>query len=395
LVDLIAFTGGLALVALAWRGHRTLSDALEPRPGPEPLDHHPSVTVIRPIKGLDPDVLENLRAGLDHGYPGSVETIFVLDDAEEPVVPLVHRAVSEYRASGGTDRIELMYCGAPPPGRTGKLNAMIHGLRHARGDLVAFVDSDVRADRDTLRVTVETLVGEPKAGSAAAPVVVTPPLRSLCDAASALLLNGLYSPSSRLLARRNGGALPFIMGQFMVLRREALLAIGNLEDVAGNFVDDIQIGVHMERAGFRNLLTAHPVEIIWFGARWRGFFQDFVRWMTFSRGFPWIPFKLATVMRIVAFFVGLIGAGVLAGTGHAVAALPWLAAAAVVNVGIGRLHEKMGGAPLGLRHALAPALVLLMALPVFVRVYTLKRVQWRGRTYALDASGRLAARPRA
>jgi len=392
-LDSVAFVAGLLLSGLAVRTHRKLVVAVRPQPAPARLDRHPSVTVIRPIKGLDAGFEENLQAAFDHGYPGAVDTLFVFDDEDEPAVPAVHAALAEYRAAGGRDRAEVLYCGAPPPGRTGKLNAMIHGLRRARGDLVAFVDSDVRSDRDALRTAVETLVSDPKAGSAAAPVVVSSPPPSLCDAASNLLLNGLYSPSSRLLAHRHGGRLPFIMGQFMVLRREALLAIGNLEDVAGNFVDDIQIGVELERAGFRNLLTAHPVEIIWFGVTWPEFIGNVVRWMTFSRGLPWVPFKLSVIGRVSIFFAGLIGAAALAAAGYGVAALPWLAAAGVVNWSIGRMQQDLGAPPLARRHALAPAVVLLLAPWAFVRVYTQRQVEWRGRTYQLDSTGSLAERP--
>jgi len=389
-VDFVALVSAAALLGFAWRVHRSLACALAPQPPPPRLDDYPSVSVIRPIRGLDADAEENLRAGLDHGYPGEVETLFVFDDEREPVVPIVHQAIEQHRAAGGRDRIEVLYCGAPPPGRTGKLHAMIHGLRQARGDLVAFVDSDVLADRDTLRVTVETLVGDPKAGSAAAPAVVTPEPLSVWDAASNLLLNGFYNPTSRLMARRHGGTLPFIMGQFMVLRREALLAIGNLEDVAGNFVDDIQIGQHMERAGFRNRLTPRPVALIWKGVGFAEFVQNFRRWMTFSRGFPWMPFKWSVAWRVSVFFAGVAGATAFAAAGHGVAALAWLSPALAVNASVLRLHKAMGGHPIAARHGFAPALVLLLIPWIFVRVYTQKQVEWRGRVYELDPRGRLA-----
>lgn len=392
MLDWLASAAGVALVVAALRTHRTLRAALAPGERPERLRDYPSLSVIRPIKGLDPAIEENLRAALDHGYPGALETLFVFDDADEPALPLVKRVLAGQRATGGRAAAEIVLCGAPPPGRTGKLNAMIHGLRRARGDLVAFVDSDVRADRDALRVAVETLLSDPKAGSAAAPAVVTPPPRSLPDAASCVLLNGLYGPSSRLSAHEQG-ELPFIMGQLMVLRREALNAIGNLEDVAGNFVDDIQIGVHVRRAGFRNLLSAHAVEIIWFGFRWPEFVANFVRWMTFSRGFPdWRSFKLPIVWRVSTFFLGIAGGLALLLSGHALASLPWWGAAAVVTGSLAGLHAGMGGSPLRPRHWIAPAAVLLLAPLVFLRVYTQRRVEWRGRSYELDAAGRLARR---
>jgi len=399
---------GAVVAAASWRAHRALLDALRPAaPAPAPLDTYPSVSVIRPIKGWDPDIEENLRAGLDHGYPGAVETLFVFDDEDEPALAVVRRVVASRcgagnreaddresgdRERGGRDTLEVLFCGPPPPGRTGKLNAMVHGLRRARGDLVAFVDSDVRADRDALRVAVETLAADPKAGSASAPVVVSPEPHNLCDAGSAILLNALYGAEARRYARRHGGELPFILGQLMVLRREALRAIGDLEDVAGNFVDDIQIGAQVHRAGFRNRVTAHPVEIIWYGFGWREYVQNVVRWMTFSRGFPDLSFVAPIAVRASAFYVGLGAGAGLPVAGHGLASLPWWGAAGIVVWSLGRLHAAMGGAPLRPRHWAAPATVLLLVPFAFVRVFTQRRVRWRGREYALGPDGRLAER---
>lgn len=380
---------GSLLVAAALLHHRRLAAALRPEMPPARLDRYPSLTIIRPIKGLDAEVEANLRAGLAHGYPGEVETLFVFDDREEPALPIVERVVAEHRARGGEDEIGVLFCGAPPAGRTGKLHAMIHGLARARGECIGFVDSDVRADEDALRVAVETLLSDPKNGSASAPAVVTPAPRNLADAASAILLNGLYGASARQVAAGQGGELPFILGQVMVLRREGLRAIGELEDIAGNFVDDIQIGAHLQTAGFRNRVTPHPVGIVWLGATPGEFLANFVRWMTFSRGFPDWSFKMPIAWRAGVFFAGLLGGAGLAASGLGWVSLPWFLAAAGVTASLVRLHAAVGGSPLRPRHWIAPAVVLLLAPFVFLRVYTQRSVVWRGRRYDLDRTGRL------
>jgi len=393
LFDWIFAAAGLVLATVGVFHHRRLSLALAPRPLPPRLDDYPSITVIRPVKELDPEADENTRAALRHGYPGPVQTIFVFDDDTDPALPVIRAAIEADDPERDPGSCEILFCGEPE-GRTGKLNAMVHGLARATGEVVAFVDSDVRWNRDALRIAVETLAADPKAGSASAPVVVTPPPQNITDACSALLLNGLYGTAARQATMEQGGELTFILGQLMVFRREALHAISNLEDTAGNLVDDIQIGHQVSNAGFRNLVTSHPIDIIWLGSTWTDFIQNFRRWMTFSRGFNDWSFQRPIAWRASVFFGGFIGAIALAASGHALASIPWWCAAAVVTASLVLLHEQMGGAKLRVRHWISPAVLLLIIPFVFARVYTQRSVSWRGRTYQLDGTGRLADRKR-
>jgi ceramide glucosyltransferase len=393
LFDWLLAAAGLALAATGVFHHRKLSAALAPRPLPPRLGDYPSITVIRPVKELDPEADENTRAALRHGYPGPVQTIFVFDDDTDPALPVIRAAIEAPDPERDPGSCEIMFCGEPE-GRTGKLNAMVHGLARATGEVVAFVDSDVRWDRDALRIAVETLAEDPKAGSASAPVVVTPAPANITDACSALLLNGLYGTAARQATMEQGGELTFILGQLMVFRREALHAISNLEDISGNFVDDIQIGHQVSNAGFRNLVTSHPIDIIWLDSTWMDFIQNFRRWMTFSRGFDDWSFPRPIAWRASVFFTGFIGAIALAASGHALASIPGWGAAAVVTASLVLLHEQMGGAKLRVRYWLSPAVLLLIIPFVFARVYTQRSVSWRGRTYQLDGTGRLADRKR-
>ncbi|HEY8429639.1 MAG TPA: glycosyltransferase, partial [Sandaracinaceae bacterium] len=148
----------LVLLVEALQVFRLMRAALRPAPRLRPLDSYPSLSVIRPIKGLDADLHVNLRAALDNGYMGPIETIFVLDHEREPALPLVLEAIREHNASGRPGRARVIFSGEPPPGRTGKLHAMIAGMRDANGELVAFADSDIRPGPDGLNAVVEALV---------------------------------------------------------------------------------------------------------------------------------------------------------------------------------------------------------------------------------------------
>lgn len=378
---------GVSLVAEAVRQHLQQRAALRGSAAGKPgsLARYPSLTVIRPIRGLDTGAEENIRAALDHGYPGPVETIFVFDDLAEPAIPLARRAIR----SLAPESARILIAGSPPRGRTGKLNAMIAGLRQARGELVVFADSDIRPDRDALRVLVETLLSTPRTGSAFAPVYAREPHDTAGDAGYALLLNGLYAPAAASATVQRGGTLPFIMGQFMAFRREALNAIGGLECADGQLVDDMFLGQKVAEAGYENRVSPHPVPIIQQGMSNVDFVKTYRRWIAFSRsGLPGLEFKLASWLRGVVFFGGLVLAAAAAAFSP-LAALLGLAASVAIAASVNRLHVAAGGARLRLRH-LAVGFVMLLASPlIYLGIFSKRQLTWRGRTYQLDASSRL------
>ncbi|HZJ55232.1 MAG TPA: hypothetical protein VFD38_13920, partial [Myxococcaceae bacterium] len=113
----------LSLVLLV-EGHVRLRRVLARRPAPPPFPATaPSISVIRPVKGLDIGAVDNIRAFLEMEYPGRLELLFVVDSEEDPATPVIRRLIAEHPTTAR--RVELLFSGSPPPRRTGKLNAML------------------------------------------------------------------------------------------------------------------------------------------------------------------------------------------------------------------------------------------------------------------------------
>ncbi|MBK6847198.1 MAG: glycosyltransferase [Proteobacteria bacterium] len=382
-----------ALLLEIWLSHRWLRAAVGFGLPRRPLPAYPSLTVIRPIRGLDTEAEENLAAAFAHGYPGAVQTIFVFDDEHEPALPLARAAIAAEQRAGHPDAgvAEVIVCGAPPPGRTGKLNAMLAGLARARGELIVFADSDIRPGGKALTALVETLLGTPRAGAAFAPVVVTPRPQTMGDAGYALLLNALYGAAAAAASRKHEGELPFIMGQFMAFRRETIAAIGGLESADGQLVDDMYLGARVRAVGYRNMMSPVRVPVIQRGLSLSQFASLYRRWMIFSRsGLPGWSFKRTPLLHGIAFWLGLVIAAYAFAEGTWGLALGALAVPAAVAASINRLHRALGGGRLAPRHALVPFGLLLVAPLIFATIWLNLEVAWRGRTYRLNASSRLA-----
>jgi ceramide glucosyltransferase len=323
-------------------------------------------------------------------YPGPVETIFVFDDRAEPGLPLARKAIEAHEAGRRHGRARIIIAGPPPADRTGKLNAMIAGLAEARGELVAFGDSDTRPDPLVLRQVVDKLLASPGAGAAFAPVVMLTKPQSAGDIGAALMLNGLYGPAvADTVVRR--GSMPFIMGQLMVLRRKALEALGNLQALSGHLVDDMQIGVRLTTLGFRNVVAPHTLPVVIQGLRLGDFARMFRRWLIFSRsGLPMNAFKGRVWMRGLEFWLGLLLAVSALVFAHPLSALAPAIVPALVLWSMVRLHRKLGGAPLPLRHVWVLPAILLAGPFAVLSALLWPRVTWRGRSYRLDARSRLA-----
>lgn len=380
-----------ALALEVLRSHWQLGRNLDPSVRAREPARYPSLTVVRPIRGLDTEAIENLRAALDTGYPGECETLFVLDDEREPALALIRQAMREARAAGRAIDARVLFAGRPPAGRTGKLNAMIVGLHAARGELVAFADSDIRPDREALRALVRTLLAAPDFGAAFAPVVVAPPPRTVGDAGYALLLNGLYSPAFQYVAHHNHGSMPFIMGQLMVFRREAIRAIGGLEAAEGQLVDDMYLGERITQAGYRNVVSDHAVPIIQQGLGLIEFLSTYVRWLTFSRsGLPGLAFKVISWLRGLVFWAGFVMTVVALVEGAWLTAILAACAPILTAASINVLHTRQSGVRLRLRHAWVGFALLMSAPLVLAWILTRREVTWRGRRYSLDAASRLA-----
>jgi GT2 family glycosyltransferase len=128
------------------------------------------------------------------------------------------------------------------------------GLRHARGEIVAFVDADGFAAPDWLSEIIATFAGDDTIGAVAStvfydrnPIVINGAGGTVNRQgwAADLLMNESYEHAE--IAEE---AL-YPMGCGMAIRRDALERVGPFDDRMHNYYDDVDYGVRLWRVGYR------------------------------------------------------------------------------------------------------------------------------------------------
>jgi ceramide glucosyltransferase len=120
----------------AWRCRRA-------SPCCAPVDA-PPITLVRPLCGLETYTAETLEASFRIDYP-QFELIFCVAKADDPVIPLVQRAIRAYPQVSAR-----LLVGDDPISSNPKLNNMAKGWRGANYDRIVFADSNLLVPRDYL-----------------------------------------------------------------------------------------------------------------------------------------------------------------------------------------------------------------------------------------------------
>jgi len=175
--------------------------------------------------------------------------IIVVDDGSRDTTV----AVAEDRLSSGKLTIVCS------PLNLGCPHARNLGLRHARGEVIAFVDADGFATPSWLRNIVATFATDATIGGVASTVFLE---------ANPLVLNGAGG-----IVNRQGWAADlsmnepygraeiqyevlYPMGCGMAVRRSAVERIGPFDDRIVNYYDDVDYGIRLWRAGYRVVVAA-------------------------------------------------------------------------------------------------------------------------------------------
>jgi ceramide glucosyltransferase len=328
------------------------------------------VTILKPLRGTDPDIYQSFRSHCLQDYP-EYELIFGVNDPDDPAVELVERLRAEFPQRN----IRLMAC-PKVLGTNLKVSNLVQMLPQARYEHLIVNDSDIRVDPDYLRRVMREFA-DPQVG------MVTCLYRGIAGKTLGSKLEGIGIStdfSAGVLAARQIEGIRFALGSTLAFPRKALDAIGGFEPLVDYLADDFELGARIAKAGFEVRLSDVVVDHHLPDYTLRGFLQHQLRWARSTRdsrrwGYTGVGLTFGLPWAILALLTS--GGATWAWGLLAVAAALRLVMAMVVGRII--LHDED-----------VPRLIALLllrdvvAMMVWITSFTGHTVAWRGDKFILE-----------
>ncbi len=351
----------IALVS-AWRFFRHSADSSVSKSG-----FTPPVSILKPVRGLDPDAYENFASFCRQDYP-EYEIVFCVGDRSDPVLPTIEKVIADFP---GLD-IRVLF-GTGREATNDKVAKLARLAKEARYEILVINDSDVRAEPKYLRTVVAPLA-DPKVG--AVTCFYTPTDEKTL--VQRLQTVGMYSDfyAGIVVAWQLDG-VKFALGPTIATSRARLAGFGGYEMIENRPADDLLVGRLIAEQGYEVKLIPYSVHTVADFQSLRDLFLKRLRWIVVMRHMrPWGHFGLI-------FTLGL----------------PWSLAAMALSPSVA-IAIAFVGAYLSLRIAMtlqiawwglkqpAPWLGLAlipvwdaMAFVIWLASFTRSTIRWRDRDY--------------
>ncbi len=360
-----------AAAAIAGRG---LLRRLRSRPRPASL---PPVTVIKPLKGDEGALYENLASFCRQDYP-CWQILFCLQSPDDPALGAVTRLKRDFPGVDMEIVVSMNRIGYNP-----KVNNMANAYPFAKYDLLLMSDSDVRARPDLLQ-RMAAPFADPGVGMTTA-FYEAIGSRGPWGLMEALSINAHFLPQA-LCAAAFG--MRFAMGAAMMVRRRALDESGGFANLADHLADDFWLGESVREAGWRLELCDAVVETVPDIRSGPEHFKHLTRWARTIRVCQPAGYAASLIQHgfsLLSLKVLLLGPDRV--SLFLLAAL-WAAKAAASA----SLSRDLGGRQ-PLRALWLIPLSEWFAFAAWVAAWSSTQVVWRGQTYDVQPHGRLTPFP--
>lgn len=336
----------------------------------------PPVSILKPLKGIDPNIYESFRSHCLQDYPAEYEIVFGVSDPADPAAASVEQLRREFPERA----IRLVVC-PNILGANVKVSNLEQMMSVSRFEHILVNDSDIRVERDYLQRTVAPLT----AGNVG---MVTCLYRGIAGGTLGSRLESLGISTDFcagvLASHQLEGGLHFGLGSTLAFRRTDLDRVGGFKSIIDFLADDYELGKRISELGLKVFLSDVVVETHLPAYDLRGFISHQMRWARGVRDARLGGYiGLASTFGVFWALLNLVSFG----------GVPWTWAVLIAML-IMRLAVALviGGSILQDRQVLSGLWLIplrdLIAVGVWLASFAGHTVTWRGDKFELK-NGRL------
>jgi len=332
-----------------------------------PSEFVPPISILKPVRGLDPDAYENFVSFCHQDYP-VYEIVFCVGDRSDPVLPVIEKVIADFPQQD----IRVLF-GSGREATNDKVAKLARLSKEAKYETLVINDSDVRAEPEYLRTIVAPLA-DPKVGAVTCFYVPTDETTLV----QKLQTIGMYSdfyPGIVVAWQLDG--VKFALGPTIATTRARLAEFGGYEAIENRPADDLLVGRLIAEQGHEVELLRYSVLTVADFQSLRDLFLKRLRWIVVMRHMrPWGHFGLIFTWGLPwSLFAAAIAPNALV-AGAFLAAYVAVRVIMTLQVATGGLKQRVPWQGL----ALIPVWDA-MAFVIWLASFTRSTIRWRDRDY--------------
>jgi ceramide glucosyltransferase len=342
----------------------------------------PAVSILKPLKGLDDNLFDNLASFCTQDYP-KYEILFAVQDRNDAAYKVIKKVQEKFPDRDISIIVEKCSLGLNP-----KINNLIPAYKKSKHPYVLISDSNVMVKKDYLK-EIMSHTQDPSVG------LVSNLIRGIGNRSIGATLENLHLNSfiiGSVCFLDTFLSMPCVIGKSMLMKKEDLEALGGLSAFKDILAEDFIIGREMDRMGKKVVLSNYLINNV--NEYWevKRFINRHTRWAKLRwkiGGAKYISELLGNPVFIAALptlFLGLSSMNLLL---LGLVSLTKMAGDAIIGQSLVAVTNEYEASPQPpYLYFLAPLKDVLIGFLWFVPLLS-STVVWRGNRYQIGKDSRL------
>jgi len=333
----------------------------------------PSVTILKPVKGVDEFSFNCLSSWMKQQYPGKMQILFGVDSKDDPAFNLCSELIKAFPQIDA----QVVVCEGVY-GSNSKVSKLVYLTQFIKNEIVIISDADVLAPTDLLQGSIGIFDNDEVGLVCCCYALANPD--TLAMKLEAVAINSDFW--SQVLQARSMKPLNFALGAVMMIRRKALEKIGGFNSVVNRLADDYWLGRLVSENGYKVELSAVVVECYHRPTGWRETLSHQCRWARTIRVCEPISYFFSILSNLTLWATLFL---ILRPSGYSVG---FFVVAILTRSLTAAVHQKkLTRAKTKLWHFVMPVIKDVIQFIIWILSFTGNTVEWREKKYKITSDG--------